>query len=290
MVCGCITVVLATLLFPLILAAQSSSNESKCKNNLRQIGLAMHNYHDSYGQFPPGWITKDRRAAGLSGSGWQTALLPYMDHAPLYNQINFSVGFNPAGDAKYLAPFKTEVKGYRCPADVTPKNNPVRGGWPTSNYSGNGGSHPFPRWTSVPGKFVWPGIVPYARIPNWGENNTGIMNANWGARISHITDGTSNTIMVGERSAKSGAGIWPGVTAGYQENDAMTDGSHASRIQQSLSGYSSMHRTANFLICDGAVRPIKSDVDSKPNSGPGQLPQGTFQKLVSKADGQVIGE
>lgn len=286
LVCSCVVVVLATLLCPMILAAQVSSNELRCKNNLKQIGLALHNYHDTFRLFPPGWVTKNRMSIEASGIGWQTMLLPFLDQAPLYNQVDFNNSFN-SSESKSKAPFRTVLKSYRCPSDTTPKDNPIRDNWPTSNYSGNGGHRPFPRWSSVPGKSFWPGIVGDDPQRPWHTSSSGLFGPNSAYGIHDIIDGTSNTILVGERSSKSGAGIWPGVTSNAQENDVMTDGSHASRPQQSIRAFSSQHKNLLFLMGDGAVRPIKSDIDSQPNTDP-TMPLGLYQRLISRNDGQPL--
>lgn len=286
--CSCAVAVLATLLCPMILAAQLSSNEQRCKNNLKQIGLAMHNYHDTFIRFPPGWVTQNRLSTEAGGIGWPAMLLPFIDQAPLYNSLDFNQSFSTAG-SNSKTQFHTALKVYRCPSDPTPKDNPVRDKWPTNNYSGNGGHRPFPRWSSVPGKSFWPGTVGDDPERPWQLTSSGLFSANSSAAIHQIVDGTSNTILVGERSAKSGAGIWPGVTSNAQESDVITDGSHASRLQQSMSGFSSQHRNVLFLMGDGAVRAIKSDIDSQPNTDP-RMPLGLFQRLMSKNDGQSLSD
>ena len=282
MACAATGCVVATLLCPVILAAQASSRESFCKNNLKQLGFALHNYHDMHKTFPPGWITRNRGTLAETGISWQTLLLPVMDQTNLYIKIDHNRGFDPRANAKSLEPFHTAVKGLRCPSDTTAPQNPFRGGWATSNYSGNGGHRPFPRWSALPGISFWPGNAPYQP-----QQSSGLFGPNTNFGVRDIVDGTSNTIMVGERSIKSGAGIWAGVTSNAQENDVITDGSHASRIQHSLSGFSSMHKNVQFLMCDGAVRAIKSDIDSQPNTDPAK-PLGLFQKLMSRSDGQPL--
>lgn len=289
LVCSCIVIVLLTLLGPLLLAAQVNSSEQKCKNNLKQIAIALHNYHDTYNTFPPGWITKNRASLEAGGSGWQAALLPYVDQAPLYNQINFSVGFDIHGAPEDLKPLRTVVKLYRCPSDTMSPTNPLRENMPTSNYSGNGGHRPFAQWSAVPGKSFWPGSVGAMPGRDATDDFGRMFGPNSHCRIASFIDGTSNTIMVGEKSAKSGAGIWAGVTSNSQQSDVLTDGSHASRLQQSVSSFSSFHKNVLFMIADGSVRSIKPDIDSQPNTDP-RKPLGLFQRLILMNDGQPLNE
>lgn len=286
---SCAVLLLATLLCPMILAAQLSSNQSRCKNNLKQIGLAIHNYHDTVRAVPPGWVTKDRSSTAMGGLGWQTMLLPYVDQAPLYNQVDFNEDLNSDSNSSEKAALRNVVKTYRCPVDVIAKTNPLRDNWPTSNYSANGGHRAFPRWTSLPGKSYWPGLVTSDSKMPWSQSSTGLMGPNSYISFRDCTDGLSNIIMVGERSGTSAGGIWPGVTSNTQENDAITDGSHASRLQKSISGFSSPHGSIFFLLGDGSVRAIKPEIDSQPNSDPAK-PMGLFQKLMSRSDGQVREE
>lgn len=291
LVCACVVVLLIALLGPLILSAQSSSREQKCRDNLRQLGLAMHNYHDTQASFPPGWITADSKSTAGGGTGWQTSLLPYLpvDHTvPLFHKI-FARGsskFPNVGEAD-AAPFHTAIPLYRCPADSMDDRNALRGNWSTSNYSGNGGILPFPRWTSISGTQYWPGKATLDPALYLYRLGGGIFGPNAVIRITSITDGTSNTILVGERSVASGAGIWPGTTSNLSPNDVITDGSHNSRPQHNMSSFSSPHKHVLFLMCDGVVRPIRKDIESRPNSDPSQ-PLGIFQKLMSRDDGQVI--
>jgi len=96
-----IIAVLIALLLPAVQQAREAARRTQCKNNLKQMGLALHNYHDVANTFPPGWIStwaQSPTPASYPGDswGWPVFLLPYMDQGNIYNQINFNVGF-PAG-------------------------------------------------------------------------------------------------------------------------------------------------------------------------------------------------
>src|SRR4051812_44576091 len=83
---------LGTQLFDAILQSREAARRSECKNNLKQLGLALHNYHDVCNKLAPGWIGGDQNpnephVFGLNGWGWQTMLTPFLDEAPLYNTL-----------------------------------------------------------------------------------------------------------------------------------------------------------------------------------------------------------
>src|SRR5690242_3289223 len=80
--------ILIALLLPAVQHAREEARSAQCKNNLKQLGLALHNYHDTFVTFPPGWIAADREPQTGPCYGWGTMLLPFLDQAELYNRIN----------------------------------------------------------------------------------------------------------------------------------------------------------------------------------------------------------
>ncbi len=274
---GLITVIL-TLLLPAIQHSRQDARRAQCKNNLKQLGLALHNYHDVHRLFPPGWVSKEGSPGSGARFGWQTFILPYVDQAPLYNQVDFGKPPHEA-DGKPRKEYQTVLNVFRCPVDPAADLNPLRSEYATSNYSGNYGDFP-PRLRPLGLGDFWPGAV------DAPMQSRGIFARNSSVGMRNITDGTSNTLLVGERSFASGAGIWVGVTDNAHEDDTLTDCSHRSRPNAGWSSYSSRHAGGvHILMCDGAVRFIGDAIDSK--SAP---EMGTFQKLGCKNDGQVIGE
>ena len=148
------------------------------------------------------------------------------------------------------------------------------------DFSGNYGSKPIARWS---GLSFFPGQV---ATPNVGKANSpdGLFFVNSRIGVRDITDGTSNTIMVGERSIIGRGGLWPGPRSNFNESDVVSDGSFASVLNGSDTGFSSRHNQGiHFVICDGSVRFVSSNIDSHPDGG-------SLQKICSRNDGQVIGE
>jgi type II secretory pathway pseudopilin PulG len=268
---------LLVLLAPAIHQAQQDARRDACKNNLKQVGLAMHNYHDTHLCFPPGW-TGHHPTAGEEGRyGWGMFLTPFLDQASVYSQVNF----------KDQQPYKAKVTQtalpvFRCPADTTEVLNSFRGGFGTSNYSANFGSVAPPRWLDAGLSSNWPGQPPTP------QKTDGICWWNSNCKLRNITDGSSNTLHVGERSVASAAGIWMGVRGNNYESDQVTDCSPGHEINSGVASFSSAHTGgALFLICDGSVHFISETIDSgiRDDGRPG-----TFQRLGSRHDSQIVGD
>jgi len=263
---GGIVAICLALGLPALQRARDEARRNACKNKLKQIGLAMHNYHDTFVTFPPGWVAKTTKPEFGPCYGWGTFILPYVDQAPLYNQINFNVPPDITSNER----LQKRLDIYRCPEDTSEDTNPVRDEFGTSNYSGNYGDEPLPgsvdAATKVNGMFYWNSRV----------------------RIADVTDGTSNTLLIGEKSIASAAAIWMGVRSNQNASDNVTACNHESRMNTVIDSFSSRHgQGAHFLLCDGAVRFISDKVDSQPGDS---KKKGTYQKLANKSDNLPVGE
>jgi len=251
---------------PAVARARADARSDACRNNLKAIALAMHNYHDVFRAFPPGWVVKDVKPATGPCFSWGIMLAPFLDEAALYNRINF----HQPPDLAESADLQAVIKFYRCPADTSEDVNAVRGEFGTSNYSGNYGDIALPgsvnAETKAHGVFFW--------------------NSKIG--MADIGDGTSNTFAVGERCITSAAGIWPAVRSNQNAGDAVTACNHRARLNTVIDSFSSRHDGgAHFALCDGAVRFINNDIDSQEG---GDAPKGTYQKLGHRSDGQQVGD
>ncbi len=111
-----IIAVLIALLLPAVQQAREAARRSQCKNNLKQIGLALQNYHDQHSMFPVNYFTIGPRDATQRGVSWMQLILPLIDQAPLYNTITSGAAFSSTG---HQAAIKTVVVGYLCPSDNT---------------------------------------------------------------------------------------------------------------------------------------------------------------------------
>lgn len=173
-----IIAVLIALLLPAVQQAREAARRSQCRNNLKQIGLASHNYHDSNRCFPFGQLDS---AMGFSA---MSQMLPYMDQAPLYMQINFNLPYNNAAND---VPRLTHIPMLRCPSDVS--QNLGSNGGPT-NYMANKGANVI--WQDATG-------------PNVGmPEQNGIFYFRSKVTFADITDGASNTAAFSERVLADG--------------------------------------------------------------------------------------
>lgn len=289
-----IAVAVVLTLFVTILPALQSFREaarrSQCKNNLKLFGLSIHNYHDVYNCIPPGWVERTPYPGSPAGLGWSARVLPFMDQSALYEMV-FSDEVCPTGvprfdsaeaGARGSQPLRTVIESYRCPSDTTSAINTMRGGYATSNYSGVSGNTPHPRWAPLGADEFWPGLT----ITPVETNGT--FHVNGRLRFRDFTDGLSNTLMIGERSAASGAGIWVGVRTNNFESDQTTDCSPGNEINTGINSFSSNHLGgAQFLMCDGSVHFISEEIDSGyGRAEPGaNSRQGTYQNLSQRNDG-----
>jgi prepilin-type N-terminal cleavage/methylation domain-containing protein len=219
-----IIAILIALLLPAVQQAREAARRTQCKNNLHNIGLALHNYHDQFTMFPPaaiegaatcsqGWIFGNR-------TSWRTMILPQFDQAPLYNSINFNEWLAqncPAGSVQAnpntinLAR-RQVIPGYLCPSDPTEF---IRGDGAGTNYAGMYATgRPIAGDTTSTtrcGPFYMPGATPQdipatpgSLCPSHGGLKGGQRNRNDGGfpvpgeSVDKMKDGASNTVMVAE--------------------------------------------------------------------------------------------
>lgn len=112
-----IIAILIALLLPAVQQAREAARRTQCRNNLKQIGIAFHNYHDAYDQFPmPAYVHLDFNGAGISlanAHSWGTFILPYLDQTNVYNEMNLEKSFDDPVNALAI---QTQIEGYICPS------------------------------------------------------------------------------------------------------------------------------------------------------------------------------
>ncbi|HLJ10574.1 MAG TPA: DUF1559 domain-containing protein [Planctomycetaceae bacterium] len=181
-----IIAILVAMLLPAVQQAREAARRSQCKNNLKQIGLALHNYHELHNLFPqsaiwsflpPGATTL---SAGLQrNTTWIAQILPQLDNAPLYAFINFSAPMLGQTDPSGGLITAKRLNVLYCPSDLQFQNAPWNLGW--TNYAGASMHWAIWGWSADP----WSGVF------------TDFQNTS----VTDIKDGTSSTIMVGETSS-----------------------------------------------------------------------------------------
>jgi prepilin-type N-terminal cleavage/methylation domain-containing protein/prepilin-type processing-associated H-X9-DG protein len=206
-----IIAVLIALLLPAVQQAREAARRSSCKNNLKQLGLAIHNYHDSFNVFP-GNITESPGA--FRNASWFTMVLPYIDQAPGYALMQFSgTNFSNQGappNLNWNVIQQLRVPILNCPSSVLPivrsqTTNPATQAlgapatlsYQVADYSGVAGGYYLPKTTTVPSGGVWTGY-------GWDHQVGVIVNLGPGVsprNLAKLTDGSSNTLAVGEHSS-----------------------------------------------------------------------------------------
>jgi len=197
--------VLVALLLPAVQQAREAARRTQCRNNLKQLGLALHGYHDVFGRFPPATIRSPNcdpaRGAGPSrcnGLSFMARLAPYFDQGPLYNSLDFSVEAawrdpNPNG---YAVASATKLALLVCPSDPL-KGSTVRPDLGPTSYAACIGNTD--NWCADPNWYAGlNGTGNAAYVCSSSENGLAVVYGNSRVRLGDITDGSSNTMVLSE--------------------------------------------------------------------------------------------
>lgn len=204
--------ILAALLLPAVQKSRAAARRTQCSNNLRQIGLALHNYHETHKCFPPGTVE-----AGLRGTtpsepawAWGVMILPQLEATPLYRQLDPKQQTLAQVLANQIDHVQKVQPVFVCPEDSAPRLNTHRlfdtQEIAKSNYV-----------ASAPNATVWDPSKPGP----YGFVNRGVFTGDSHTRISEIRDGTASTFLVGERRfvEEGHASLWAG--AFFQSPDSI---------------------------------------------------------------------
>ena len=339
-----IIAILIALLLPAVQQAREAARRTQCKNNLKQLGLALHNYHDVHSMFPIQYRMNNLRTInGLTQTSWVYQTLPMFDQAPMFNQWDHNYSWiggqngvqmdprvgpdltNPAQGSN-LWIWGQPLTVLQCPSDASPASGGTSPGARVINFGPNG---PRRDWTI--------GITSYKGVlgANWSFGSIQVTSGIWGrsrfcddfanltgakrgqypfrcptgymgrgndgdglpTRMRDITDGTSNSLMLGESSFnQNGLASWAwfnGVlaTAAFPINRPAecTAGIGAPLVQgwnacwrdwRNNQGFSSLHvGGAQFALCDGSVRFISQNIDLA-----------TYRNVATIQGGEVVGE
>jgi prepilin-type N-terminal cleavage/methylation domain-containing protein/prepilin-type processing-associated H-X9-DG protein len=307
-----IIAILIGLLLPAVQKVREAAARTKCQNNLKQIGLALHNYHDSMGHFPLGMPDDDGRSWS-----WRVRVLPYIEQDPALRALRADTGRfwlppNEGSGGNGLnidTVAQSECNGgrvnagngiprqllsvYACPSDSIPDRDEA--GFAKANYCGNSGSRT--SWTR-PGS-DWDDC---ARVKGSTQNGMLLYSNdnvnNWVVRLTAVSDGLSNTVAVGEVSVSRNVGpaindgAYPAWAGGNDDggcNGWRTAGNalrlmdatfHLNRRTgaESNASFGSQHTGgANFLLGDGSVRYLANGVD-----------RNVYAAAASRTGGEVL--
>jgi prepilin-type N-terminal cleavage/methylation domain-containing protein/prepilin-type processing-associated H-X9-DG protein len=259
------------LLLPAVQSARESGSRTQCANSLKQIGLALSAYHDSKGSFPSGYTSKfDSTGNDIGpGWGWAASVLPFIELQSTFNAIQFNQNIEAAANSNVRV---QSIKSYLCASDHPPLT------WTAYKYDSSGNQS---------GAICDVASANYIGVFGTSEpgvDGEGIFFRNSKVRIADITDGTSHTMMVGERPfrwcpstwvgsvngtsmvpsadspAKSGEWDASGIVLGHTSEGSGGPGSPGTEVN----GFASLHfGGANFVFADAHVQFLPAAMDHK---------------------------
>ncbi len=291
-----IIAILIALLLPAVQQAREAARRSSCKNNLKQLGLALHNYHDVHGVFPgtynTGWNANNK-------GSYLVQILPFVEQNPLFQGINFSLGGRI--DDQIVSGKRVRqhvIPMYICPSETYVRNDRVK-----TNYALSMGNQ---RMNDFQGKCgnAYPGNIFGTGAQGHGNTRAGnrtsgiVSRLGWAAKFRDITDGTANTIAGGEIRPNCGDhsrngwsyfnSIWIATTAPInfpidcEGSPRVTPHTRCNERNnwQTSQGFKSLHPGgAHFVFCDGSVHFLSENINYV-----------TYQRLGDRRDGQPVGD
>ncbi len=293
-----IIAILVALLLPAVQQAREAARRSSCKNNLKQLGLALHNYHDTHRMFPISWnVNYNHNENTQEGFSWMTYILPFVEQPALYDTINFNSDLADAGNN---AASQSVITTYLCPSDPLNQNGRLTGRanapssttpYGVNNYKAVGGSN----WNA--GDHLAVICVSCRRNPNtsdfFGASNgligrrTGYTVNTPSSSMKDVTDGTSNTLAIGEALPGASNHTWwwnsnavtgsTGVPLNYYyPPNKFTIGDWPRNYN-----FASEHQGGGqFAMVDGSVRFVSENIDTALYRGLGTIsgsePTGEF--------------
>jgi prepilin-type N-terminal cleavage/methylation domain-containing protein/prepilin-type processing-associated H-X9-DG protein len=284
-----IIAILIGLLLPAVQKVRDAAARMQCQNNLKQFGLALHNYHDTNLKFPAAYSYPPTTQVPFV-HGWGVFILPYIEQDNIYRQYNQQAHFFQAPNATVI---QIPIKTFRCPSSPEPTGlNSTPGGLIPGIPSYQAAKNDYAPTSGILGS-LWDIIVG----PPAEGNRHGIIRANLNQRIADITDGTSNTVMLGEiagrnllyRVGRQVTGLNVGGGWGDPYNgENWFGGSRADGTGQGSciinctnefgKGLYSFHTGgANVVMGDGSVRMLNQSINGR-----------TFAFLITAAKGEVV--
>ena len=278
--------ILIGMLLPAVQSVREAARRTQCSNNIRQICLALQNFHSANSEFPEG-VSLDDPDSANGNYAWATFTLPFIEQGNLFGQIDTRDDTQPPSSD--LNQGGAIIPGFVCPSSVLPERSDQ--GFAKCNYMGNQG-------------------VGNSRTVDDG----GVLDSNLVFAIRDISDGTSNTIIIGEADGspvQESAGndnsfpIWigtPTFNGDFQHGQARRS---VLRAGDFVRGFNLGHENGNpgdfapatfssrhtggaiFGLCDGSVHFISDTIETGTSN---DQPDGTFVQLIVRNDGQVVGE
>ena len=287
-----IIAVLLGLLIPAVQKAREAASRMQCANHLKQLGRAMHNYHDTYGKFPPGQVKGPYPEVGVYGRinhGWAVFILPYLEQQPLCDLYHFNLDASDPGNQGVVA---HPLKNFWCPS--APEQDRYFSGGPFATYGGLGACGDYaPTWGVDP-------ILAILGFVDPAADYRGVLVPNEMTRLTQVSngDGASNTLLLTEdagrpRSWQAGragpdqavvGGPWAGFNTGITLKGSTRDGTRqpgpcALNCTNNHEVYSFHTGGAEAVFADGHVRFLKGGMDIR-----------CMARLITRAGGESAGD
>ena len=298
-----IIAVLVSLLLPAVQQAREAARRAQCLNNLKQIGLAMHNYHGRLGSFPPGFLAVDENGGpdleGNNGFGWAAFLLSDLDQGPLHRELNFEElltdDHHPTGTAPNHDLIRRPLVGFRCPSDDGKDTFELELGEHGHEHdAASDGDDDDEHVVLATANYVavFGGETDLHEMEDWEEDRLrlgdGMFFQNSAVRFRDVRDGTTNTVAASERATRISLtqpafhSCWAGAVPEGEESISRVLGltDHPPNAARHPEDFSSLHPGgANCLLGDGSVRFVSETIDDE-----------TFIAVGTIAGGEVTDE
>lgn len=274
--------ILIGMLLPAVQQVRAAAHRSQCSNNSRQIGLAILNYESANQAFPAGWKTGiPGDALAEPGWGWSAHILPFLDAGNLQDQIDFRVAID---DSSHEETIQSVIPIFLCPSDpaesVLNFDEHVEHG-EHSHLRFGPQDHEHEHEELMVSRSNYSGVFGSTEIEDSPLKGNGVFFGNSGVELRDVTDGTSNTIMVGERSNELGPISWVGMVPEVDEPFArivaVTDHS-PNHPSGHFEDFRSHHATGiNVTMVDGSTHFVNDNIT-----------ESVFQALGSRSGGETV--
>jgi prepilin-type N-terminal cleavage/methylation domain-containing protein len=249
--------VLVGLLLPAVQAAREAARRMQCSNNMKQIGLAIHNYESAHKRLPNGFNSFNQ--TGSPGWGWAANILPFMEGSNVYDQIDTKI---PIDHPSHATIRTTVLPTYLCPSDITEALFNITAEAPPivkADIDSSGVVLFQVAKSNYPAMF---GTLEIEDSPYAGD---GMFFGNSKIKFADVTDGLSNTLMIGERGSRLGRSVWHGSIPDAAEAHARVLGIADHAPNDSIGhfdDFSSYHSAGvNFLRGDGSASFLSESMD-----------------------------